>query len=79
MCVSVLVANGAEIYQTDKVMLYASLSERVRYLYEQHGETALMMAAGMGHHRCVSNLVANGADVNFAMKVIEVGNLHFSS
>ncbi len=38
---------------------------------EQVGETALMSADNNGHHECVSILVANGADVNIASKVIE--------
>ena len=28
---------------------------------EQAGETALVKAAGNGHHECVSTLIANGA------------------
>ncbi len=32
----------------------------------QNGETALMMAAVAGRFECVSVLLANGADVNFA-------------
>ncbi len=32
----------------------------------QDGETALMMAAVEGRFECVSVLLANGADVNFA-------------
>jgi ankyrin repeat protein len=36
---------------------------------EQGGMTALMMAARNGHHGCISMLIANGADVNVAMKV----------
>ncbi len=35
-----------------------------------------MRAAGYGKHECVSILVANGADVNMASKVIE-GRLVF--
>ena len=39
---------------------------------EQDGETALMMAAEEGHFECVSVLLANGADVNFAtLKVMD--------
>ena len=36
----------------------------------QYGQTALMFAVGWKHIECVSILVANGADVNMAMKVL---------
>ena len=38
---------------------------------EQDGNTALMMAARNGLDESVSILVANGADVNMATKVLE--------
>ena len=43
---------------------------------EQAGETALMQAAGNGHHECVSTLIAKGADVNII--ALEVENWTFS-
>ncbi len=35
----------------------------------QDGETALIMAAMEGHHKCISILIANGADPDMANKV----------
>ena len=37
---------------------------------QQGGKTALMMAAEKGHLECSSILIASGADVNTATKVI---------
>ena len=39
--------------------------------FEQDGDTALMMAARNDLDKSVSILVANGADVNMATKVLE--------
>ncbi len=38
-------------------------------LVEQFGVAALWIAVEKGHHRCVSVLVANGADVNVGNEV----------
>ncbi len=43
----------------------------LNYYDEQDGNTALMMATRNGLDESVSILVANGADVNMATKVLE--------
>ena len=40
--------------------------------FEQDEMTALMIAASMGHHKCVSILVANGAKVNKTVNLVEI-------
>ena len=47
----------------------AGLNRVYMDLVEQFGVAALWIAAEKGHHRCVSVLVANGADVNVANEV----------
>ena len=72
-CVSLLVANGADVNMASEVIeargiryssesaLYYWLVESLCHCDEQAGETALMLAALNGDHECVSILVANGA------------------
>ena len=77
-CVSILVANKADVNIASKVFGVKGL-ERLQckvkclicwnalcsYPFLMQGEaTALMIAAEKGHPECVSIFVANGADVN---------------
>ena len=41
-------------------------------VFDQDGNTALMIAAQGGHHECLSILLAHGADVNKAGRVSAV-------
>ena len=62
-CVSILVANGADInYRV--LRRHDCGKRRGSYISEIIAETALTLAVTNGHHQCVSILVANGADVN---------------
>ncbi len=53
------------------VILVDTMIYLITMLYEQDGNTALMIATRKGHDKCVSILVANGADLNMATKVLE--------
>ena len=77
-CVSLLVAHSADINRASNVSRPRCIATPVLleyvlnlFRYAQNGETALMLAAGLGRPECVSILIANGADVNFVSDVSE--------
>lgn len=57
-------ANG------NKCLLNGLLVLNATAIQWQVGDTALVLAAENGHLQCVSLLIANGADVSIANKVI---------
>ena len=53
--------HGTVITNVFKLLIEAGADVNLRH---KDGRTALMMAAGEGHNKCVEQLIQAGADVN---------------
>ncbi len=66
------VFNMANVVIIMTVVLLIHALAILFYFNLQDGDTALIAAAIEGHHKCVSILIAKGADVNLANQVREL-------